>query len=107
MATSAEIKAQAAAAREAAKTATQEAERLAAEARKVEREEIAERERNAYALSSDRAFASAQDFTAITEKQHAVLYAKAYELGHSSGYTEVEYYYGELLELIVQFKDAA
>jgi hypothetical protein len=35
----------------------------------------------------------------LNEAQHGIVYAVAYEQGHSSGYNEVEMYYGEFAEM--------
>jgi multidrug resistance efflux pump len=35
----------------------------------------------------------------LNEAQHGIVYAAAYDQGHSSGYDEVEMYYGEFAEM--------
>jgi hypothetical protein len=35
----------------------------------------------------------------LNEAQHGIVYAVAYDQGHSSGYDEVEMYYGEFAEM--------
>jgi hypothetical protein len=75
--------------------------------RNAEREARQAAKRKAYNESSARCLADARNFIEINEVQHNALYAKAYEDAHDSGYQEVESYYGDLLQLIVDFQGAA
>jgi hypothetical protein len=40
-----------------------------------------------------------QPLAGLNEAQHGIVYAMAYDQGHSSGYHEVEMYYGEFAEM--------
>jgi hypothetical protein len=47
-----------------------------------------------------------QPLAGLNEAQHGVVYARAYEHGHSSGYDEVGEYYGEFAEMARKLLDA-
>ena len=56
-----------------------------------------------FEMKSDKKEHKAQlekQFHIVGHPKADLLYARAYEFGHSSGYSEVEYFYSELIELI-------
>ena len=91
----------------AAGLANQARERAAAE-RKAEREE-----RRAKAAAEakghyDRMFTEiGQPLADLNEAQHGAVYSVAWEFGHSSGFAEVEGYYGDFAELARKIIDLA
>jgi hypothetical protein len=100
MPTSTELKAQAAAAREVARTAKAEAEALSAAAQKADHEERQAKTRAENAAHDNRMFEEiGQPLAGLNPAQHAIVYAQAWEQGHASGYSEVENYYGEYAEM--------
>jgi hypothetical protein len=95
-----ELKAEAAKLIEQAKTQERE-ERITA--RKAAQEKRA-REEKAF---RDRLYSEiGQGIAGLNEKQHALVYVKAWEDGHASGYEEVEQHYGELADLAREILDA-
>jgi predicted nucleic acid-binding protein len=106
MATAAELRAQAAAARDRADEADRMAEELAAEARKVEREEAAAKMAAENKAHYERMYTEIGQPAGLNEAQHGIVYAQAWEQGHSSGFGEVESYYGEFAEMARKLLDA-
>lgn len=107
MPTSTELKAQAAAAREAVAQALTLADELTAAARKAEREERHAKERAEYEAHYTRMFEEVgQPLVGLNPAQHAIVYSQAWEQGHSSGYQEVESYYGDFAEAARKILDA-
>lgn len=94
-----ELRVQADAAKRAAQDATATAEKLAADVRKAEREERQAKEAAVHAAHYTRLYEDSGQPLGLNEAQHGIVYALAWEQGHSSGYAEVEMYYGEFAEL--------
>lgn len=98
--TAEELRAQAKEAMAAAKEAEERANNLRIAAARLEHEERRAREAKAYAEHYDRMYREiGEPLAGLSEAQHAIVYEKAYEDGHSSGYGEVETYYGILAEM--------
>lgn len=107
MPTAAEMRAAATEAREAAKAALAAADQLAADARRVEREERQAKKRAENAAHYARMYDDiGQGVAGLNEAQHGIVYSKAWEHGHSSGYGEVESYYGEFAQMAREILDA-
>lgn len=106
MTTAKELRDQAKAAIQAAEEAQNRADALAAQARAAEQDEAATKHAATYADHSNRMF---DEFSAygMNSKQHELVYAKAYEMGHASGYEDVENYYSDLVDLAQQVIKAA
>lgn len=99
MQTSAELKAEAAAARKTASEALKRAQGLAAAARKAEQEERWAAERAARDGHYLRLLEDVGRPWGLNEAQHSIVYAVAYEQGHAYGYDEVGSRYDELAEM--------
>lgn len=105
--TAAELKAQADAARETARNAKSLAEELSAKARKAEREERQAKERDEKEAHQASMFAEiGQPLAGLNEAQHAIVWEQAWSDGHSSGFEQVEYHYGQYAEMIRKVLDA-
>lgn len=99
MATAAELRAKADAARDALRSAQEEADRLATEALRAEYEETQAIELTRRATHCDRMYAEIGQPLGLNEAQHGIVYSLAWEKGHPSGYNNVTYRYEELAEL--------
>ena len=105
MTTANDLKAQAAAAREDARLAKERADAIAAAARKAEREERQAAERK----TSEEHYAAMREvgeYYGLSDAQHGIVYAQAYEDDHSSGYNAVEERYNGLAEMARKLLDA-
>lgn len=108
MATSAELKAQAAAARETARAAKEQADALAAAAHKAGYVERIVKEAAENAAHYDRMYNEiGQPLAGLNPAQHGIVYALAWQQGHSCGYSEVEGHYGEYAEMARQILEAS
>lgn len=95
------------AAEDAAREAKVKARKLADAARHAEREEQRAKERAENDAHYNRMFEEiGQPVGGFNAQQHDIIYAKAWEDGHASGYTEVEGHYGELAYMARQILDA-
>lgn len=100
MATAAELKAQADKLASEARAAEQAAKDLRAQARDQERRERMEKRAREHTEHCAKMYAEiGQPLAGLNEAQHNIVYAVAYEQGHSSGYSEVEAYYDEYAEM--------
>lgn len=94
---------------DAADIRAMQAQRDALDAQIKAAEEAAKREKLVLARAAEEAASEAhyakmfdeigQPLAGLNEEQHGIVYAEAWEQGHSSGYGEVEMYYGEFAEM--------
>lgn len=83
-----------------AKDLSEKAKVIRTEQRRKEREERQARERAEITAHRDRMFAEVgQPLDGLNEAQHGIVYDAAWEQGHSSGFGNVEHYYGEFSEM--------
>lgn len=98
--TAEQLKEQAKQAREVAAEATARAKELR---KMAERKEIEERRAKSEAEHENHYMRMYEEIgeplAGLNETQHSVVYAVAWEHGHSSGYGEVEIYYGDFAEM--------
>jgi membrane protein involved in colicin uptake len=105
MPTSAELRAQATAARDAARAAKEQADALAAAACKAELEERRAKTAAESAAHYARMYDEiGQPLAGLNKAQHGIVYSQARE--QASGYDEVESYYGEFAEMARKILDA-
>ena len=96
--TAAELHAQAEEARAAAREAEERFQQLRTEVRRLEQQERRDKESKAYREHYEAMYL--EHGGGLTKAQHAIVYMKAYEYGHSSGYSEVEVHYEDLVEMV-------
>jgi hypothetical protein len=84
-----------------------EAEDLAAQARKLEREEQRAAEAKRHSEHYTRMYEEiGQPLAGLNEAQHGIVYSRAWEQGHSSGFDQVESDYEELAEMARKLLEA-
>jgi hypothetical protein len=104
--TAAEMRAAAEYKLELAKKETAQAQEMLAQTRKLEREEAQAKERAENAAHYAKMFEEQSGVSGLNEAQHGIVYSLAWEQGHSSGFSEVEFYYGEFAEMARKVLDA-